>query len=305
MGIRAGLALIEIAPELVVVHTQRGFVEIDGLAFDALHAALSAVGAGGRAELAAALRRFAPTAPADDVVAVLASQDAFVRGARGFYTEEAVRRAIGGTARLRLGPLRPADLGHTGPVVQLTARSWRISGERACLECAALWEIQSDRSPNAAAQIANARIRRRAIALRPGELARIARALRTRPDGARWIVGDHDGGPVTWSRIRRAAACSRCLAPPVRAHRRTAASSAVAAGQAIQRLGVAWREERLPATRGELPSVRVIWGSAFLHRRRRFSGRLDVQLGVGTSQDERTLIGRAELIERASALLRE
>lgn len=305
MGIRAGVTLIELAPELVVVHTRRGFVEIDGLPFEVLQAALSAVGAGGRVELAAQLRRLAPAAPADDVVALLASQGVLVRGASTFHSEDALRRAIGGGARLRLGPLRAADLGYPGPVVQLTARSWRISGAQACIECAALWEIQTDRSPSAAAQIANARVRRRAIALGPDEIARIARALRTRPDGARWIAGDHDRGRIAWRRIRRAAACSRCPAPPVRDHARTTASSAAAAGRAIQRLGLAWREERLPARRGELPSVRVIWGSAFLHRRRRFSGRLDVQLGVGVSAEERTLISRAELIERASALLRE
>jgi ribosomal protein S12 methylthiotransferase accessory factor len=309
MGIRAGVTLIELAPDRVAIRTRRGFIELGGLSFSATLEVLT-TGAGGRVQFARALSALAPASTAVDVARQLGAEGLFAAGTTSLVTRAGLRRIIGPAARLRIGPLQPGDHTRGGPLVHLTARGWRISGAQSCVECATLWEIQEDRAPHAAARIANARARRCAIALGPADGAHIAAALPLRCSDPRWIAGRYGSVGSARRALPPAAACARCselsATERLRATARTLDDTARLARRALRRFGVATREEVIDTAAWRLPIMRITLVAAVLHRGApsQLSGRRSVQLGVGASAAEQALIGRAEVIERASAMLR-
>lgn len=212
--------------------------------------------------------------------------------------------------RIRIGPLRRADLSaqDTLPLLQLHAGGWRIARSGCCLECALLWEIQSDRSPSNAGSLASRKPGRAAIAINPDSLKLLRTTLRAATfKERRWTTARYLNS-VRYERQPAAVGCSRCASTIITSLQKHQEPPEATAYAVIKALGVRHRERSLhPRGKTRLPVVKVDW--AIAHRRAdrpdEFIGSGSSQLGVGRNIRERLLTGRAEVIERASAMLRE
>ncbi len=305
----------ELRGTLCVLHTSLGLTEVDGAGFDLLEHALASVGRGGSERFAALLARAGiDKAQSRTIAAQFAKQNVFASGETSFWSPESLGRFFkhhGRRMEIRIGPLRQPDLAQQDRAVllQLHATGWRAMRRGCCLQCAVLWEIQSDRSPTEAAKLVTARRRRSAVALSAVELKRIRSVV----DAAslvqdRWVRGEYSDARIRMKRQRIAAGCSKCVPSSEEPMSDNMRHPALCARQVIKRLGVSLRE-RVVERRGRhrLPIVRVAWAVALRARtgRRSFDGNFAAQLGVGSDKHERLLTGRAEVIERASAILRE
>jgi ribosomal protein S12 methylthiotransferase accessory factor len=220
------------------------------------------------------------------------------------------KRAKDARFAVRVGPLRARDLQQASRIglLQFGASGARFARGAVCLECAALWEVQSDPSPTSAARLANSRMQSSAVAIDQALLRDVVALLRSNdevPPGS-WYVRSYSSEGWRIRRQPRAAGCSSCPPPVLRRVplvRRDEAPSVIAE-QAIRRLGVSKRESLRPSIGSSgAVQVSVDWGIA-LRMQGKIVGEFAGQVGVGDDPERRRLSARAEVVERASAILR-
>ncbi|QDE91655.1 TOMM biosynthesis cyclodehydratase [Myxococcus xanthus] len=310
MGVQSGVVLLEMARGISILQTRRALMEIRGLPFALLVSILGDVRRGGSAAVVRSLVKAGvdPTG-ARELGARLEEEGALGRGAPRWMDEQALRKALGITGRLRLGPLRTADISeNSGALIQLSATRWRSAGSGVCVACGLLWEVQSADAPDEAAAVANALPRRAVIALGAADLTALRKAMKPHSlDAGAWTEGAYGRPGARRIRSRPAAGCP-CSASWGAANRIGKLEGSRMAGAALGRLGIATREATVRGRRGAPPTVTLTWGAATLRLRKRgrpvVSGHFVAQVGVGASLEERRLTARAEAIERASSLLR-
>ncbi|MFY0570238.1 YcaO-like family protein [Archangium lansingense] len=302
--------LLEVSKGVSVLQTRKALLEVRGLPFPLLVSILRKLRRGGEAAFARELMRLGvDRSDALGLGARLAAEGAFGPGAPRLLDERALREASGIAGRLRLGPLRTVDItAGNGALVQLSARGWRSAGRGVCMACGVLWEVQGSDAPAEAAILANALPRRAVIALGSTELAALRSALGGPPTEEKtWTEGAYRQRRGRRVRPRAAAGCG-CTPPAGAVDLTVTTDIARMASAALERMGITTRESTVRGRRGTPPIFSVTWGAAVLRPRKRgrpiVSGQLLAQVGTGASLEERKLTARAEVIERASAILR-
>ena len=310
MGLQSGVVLLEMGKGVSILQTRKALMEIRGLPFARFVALLESLGRGGKATLVRALVN-AGVDPdsAAELGARFDEEAALGRGGPRLLDAPALRKSLGITGGLRLGPLRTVDIAEKGgALIQLSATHWRRAGRSACIACGLLGEVQSADSPAEAAAVANALPRRAVIALGATDVNALRAAMKHPSfDTEGWAMGAYGQPLARRTRPRPSAGCKCSVALRAGNHLGGLEGSRLA-GAALGRVGVATQESTVRGRRGAPSIVTLVWGAATLRSRKRgrpvVSGHHQAQVGVGASLEERRLTARAEAIERASSLLR-
>jgi ribosomal protein S12 methylthiotransferase accessory factor len=243
-----------------------------------------------------------------------------------WLSEADLQRRLGAIRKcsVRLGPLRACDVDRAASTlfVQIGGPSWRVGPVGpACHQCLALRDLERQRVPQPFTRLMNQPPRGAFLAIARSDLARLAGVLggsliqspRRGRRGA-WLVGRFGSPHVVERRLGPAPGCIACARDVRPALPATVApdrsAPAVLLSKSLRRLGIHARiwYRAAPGSRTlhRLPIVRVSWAvaSRSSDKRKRFWSFHNGHTGSGATLEKRLITGRAEVLERASGVLR-